>query len=233
MSDEEAAPEEEPHFLSDPDVGSAFDLMMSEFLAESDRGAVLIAADIVSEHLGLVLTALKPDEFTPKRMKTMLSYPGLVASFSARADVCLIAGFIDANAYRAIMVLKRIRNAAAHSQANFRLADLKDDLRALSDLGPGTAVAVNRFARDLLLRNVIENLRERGVELEAEIGSNPFSSPAEILEELSKRPDAMDQLESKAPRMELAFGVWLLLGLIAHRRKDLEAKRAAKVKPEK
>lgn len=216
----------EPHFLSAPGVAEAFDLMLTEFMQESDRGAVLIAADIVSAHLADVLTALAPDEFTPKRLKTMLAYPGLLASTAARADVCLMAGFIDANAYRAISVLRRIRNAAAHSQANFKLADLKDDLHALSNLGPGAAVAAGQFARDLLLRNVIEVLREKGVELEAEGGHNPFSSPAEILDQIHKRPDAMDRLEEKAPRMELAFGVWFLLGLISHRKRDLLTKKA-------
>jgi len=215
------------HFLADPEVSGAFERMLDEFSRETDRGAVLIAADIVSAHLEAVIRALAPGTFRPKQLKQMLSYPGLLSSFAARADVCHFAGFVDANAYGSITILRGIRNKAAHSQGTFKLADHRDRLRELCDLGPGTATAVNRFALDFMFQNLMASLRERGVELEAEIGRNPFSSPKEIIDEVEKHPDAIAQLEERLPRMELAFGVWLLLGLIAHRRKIMEAERKA------
>ncbi len=223
----EAAEPDEPHFLEDPDVSEAFQRMLTEFALETDRGAVLIAADIVSEHLAAVIRALAPPTFGPKQLKQMLSYPGLLASFAARADVCHMAGFVDANAYKSITTLRAIRNKAAHSQSRFSLADHRDRLRELCELGPGTAAAVNRFALDFIFRNFMESLRERGVELEEELGRNPFSSPTEIIDELEKRPEVIAKLDERLPRMELAFGVWLLLGLIAHQRKLLEDDRSA------
>lgn len=217
----------EPHFLADPDVGEAFERMLTEFARETDRGAVLIAADIVSAHLERVVRALAPATFGRKQLDGMLNYPGLLATFAARADACHMAGFIDATAYRSISILKTLRNKAAHSQSAFRLAEHHDRLRELCELGPGTALGVNRLALEFMVRNLMESLRERGVELEAELGRNPFSSPAEIIELLEKHPDAMAELEERLPRMELAFGVWLLLGLIAHKRKKLEAERSS------
>lgn len=72
---------------------------------------------------------------------------------------------------------------------------------------------------------MVGNLLERGVELEAEIGRNPFASPSEIIDELSARPEHMKLLENRLPRMELAFGIWILLGLITHQQKAMLAKR--------
>jgi hypothetical protein len=211
----------EPHFLEDSDVSEAFQRMLEEFSEETDRGAVLIAAEIVSDHLEKVIRALAPDTFSSKDLKRMLSYPGLLASFAARADVCHMSGFVDGNAYRSIGILRRIRNRAAHSQTTFKLSKFRDELRDLCELGPGTAVAVNRLALEFMMRNVFEHLRSRGMELEEELGRNLFASPAEIIEALEKHPDALTKLEDRLPRMELAFGVWLLLGLIAHKRKAL------------
>jgi hypothetical protein len=38
-----------------------------------------------------------------------------------------------------------------------------------------------------------------------------------VLDELQERPDAMEKLEGRLPRMELALAVWILLGLIKHK----------------
>lgn len=230
--DLEEAPErqvnEEPHFLADSEVAEAFDRILEEFSRESDRGAVLIAADIVSGHLERVITALAPETLRKKRLKDLLNYPGPLASFAARADMAFMAGFIGETAHRSVDVLRRLRNKAAHSQGTFGLANHRDMLRAICDLGPGTVVGVNRFALDLIFRAVVKSLLERGVELEAEIGSNPFTSPSEIIEYISEQPEAMKALEGRLPRMELAFGVWLLLGLISHQRKKLIRERCTR-----
>lgn len=82
------------------------------------------------------------------------------------------------------------------------------------------------MAGEFLMRSVVQNLLDVGVRLEAEIGSNPFSSPAEALDELARQPEVMKKLEGRLPRMELAFGVWLLLGLIRHKERAVLAARA-------
>lgn len=214
---------DEVHFLSVRDVADAFERMLDEFSRETDRGAVLIAADIVADTLGSVINQMRPAEFGEKRMKQLMGYPGLLATFSARSDVAFLAGFIDANAHASINKLRKLRNYAAHSQGRFSLADHRDVLRGISDLGPGTVAGVNRFATETLIRSVVGNLLAAGVEIEAEFGSNPFSTPAEALDELQKRPDAMEKIEGRLPRMELAFAVWILLGLMRHKQKAMLA----------
>lgn len=208
---------EEVHFLSAPGVADAFERMLEEFSRETDRGAVLIAADIVADTLGSIIDESRPAEFGKKRMKQLLGYPGLLATFSARSDVAFIAGFINSNAHASIDKLRKLRNHAAHSQGSFSLANHREILRGISDLGPGVSGAVNRFATEALVRSVVDNLLNAGVRIEEEIGSNPFSTPAEALDELQKRPDAMEKLEGRLPRMELALAVWILLGLIKHK----------------
>lgn len=64
------------------------------------------------------------------------------------------------------------------------------------------------------MRSVVQNLLDASVRM---IGSNPISSPADAPDELGGRPDAMEKLEGRLPRIERAFVVWLLLALIQHK----------------
>lgn len=224
----EGQADDERHFLVDPDVASAFDRMLEEFARETDRGSILIAADIVSAHLAKIIAALAPKTFRKKRINNLLNYPAPLATFAARADIAFMAGFIGDRAHRSIDLLRSLRNKVAHSQGAFSLADHRDTLRAICDLGPGTATGVKHFALDLILRSVVSNLLARGVEIEVEIGTNPFSSPSEIIDHLMERPEAVKALEDRLPRMELAFGIWILLGLISHQQKAISRDRNAR-----
>ncbi len=76
---------EEVHFLSVRGVAEPFEHMLQEFMRETDRGAILIAADIVAATLGAVITSLAPPQFGAKRLKELLRYPGTIATFSSRA----------------------------------------------------------------------------------------------------------------------------------------------------
>lgn len=219
--------EGDAHFLDDPEVRSALERMINEFAEETDRGAVLIAADIVSEHLRMVIESLAPAELGVKRTKEMLKYPGMLNTFAARADLAFMAGYISANAHKSIDLLRGIRNKAAHSQQAFVLKTHRASLEKMCDLGPGVFAATSNFARAALLDTMVQSLLKRGVELKEEIGSNPFATVGEIVDEISRHPDALAALEDRLPKTELAFGVWLLLGLIAHRKKSLLAARSA------
>lgn len=65
-----------------------------------------------------------------------------------------------------------------------------------------------------MLRSFVGSLLERGVDLEVEIGSNPLTSPPEIVDHLAGSPERVRLLEDMLPWMELAFGVWILLVLM-------------------
>lgn len=228
---EQSAPEsdanEQPHFLDDPDVREAFGAMLREFAVESDRGAVLIAADIVAAHLAIVIRELAPPDFTQRRIRDLLSYPGMLSTLAARSDLARMAGFIQVSAHQSISALRSLRNHAAHSQSGFRLKEHVDILRKISDLGPGVAFGVNQFATESVLTSYFEALLERGRESEVEYGRNLFPDRATILEELRSRPDAMATLEERALRTELAFAIWLLLGAIADYRKRRKVRSSA------
>jgi len=232
-SNEQTEPEpattadEDPHFLDDPDVSQAFRTMLEEFNHESDRGAVLIAADIVAAHLSIVIRELAPPELTPKRLKEMLSYPGMVSSLASRADLAFMAGFIDHTIHQSISTLRTLRNNAAHSQGGFRLKKNLEVLRKISDLGPGIAVGVNRFATETVMTPYLDGLLERGREMEAQTGRNLFPDRATVADEVLKRPDTLASLEQRTLRTELAVAIWLLLGSIAHKRKAIKAQRLA------
>lgn len=218
----------EPHFLDDERVQGVMEKLLDEFASETDRGAVLIAGEMVSAHLRRIIAALAPAGFTKKRLGELLKYPGPLANFSARADIAFLAGFISEPSYKAITALRGLRNAAAHSADAFDLVSRREELRKVCDLGPAMADFVTAKAAELLLQSVVASLLERGVELEAEIGTNLFASTAQILDELEKRPKQLEKLDERRPRMELAMGVWLLLGLMAAQEKALLAKRDAR-----
>lgn len=216
---------EEEHFLADPPVSAAFRRMLKEFSNESDRGAVLVAADIVSNHLEALIRDFAPSVLKGKRVRELLSYPGPLSTFAARADVAILAGYIDETAHRSIDLLRRLRNEAAHSQEEFRLKGHRKQLQQLCELGPGVSAAVNRFASELILRNFVEALLAAGIDLESQLGRNPFSTPVEALKHLEGHPEAKKIFEEQVPKMELAFGVWLLLGLISHKHKTMMAQK--------
>jgi hypothetical protein len=231
MTDDSKDPSEEQNFLADPTVAGAFGEMLDEFAHESDRGAVLIAADIVSNHLGAIIEELAP-ELLQTKIKNLLNYPGVLSTFAARADIALLAGYIDRTAYRSIDLLRKLRNDAAHSQNAFRLTAHRKTLQDLYDLGPGTATAINRFASELILRSFVEAGLATGIDLEPKLGNNPFSTPKEVLDYLQGHAKAKQIFQDRVPKTELAFGVWILLGLISYRRKTLTQKSAGMMEQE-
>ncbi len=123
--------------------------------------------------------------------------------------------YIGNTAHRSIDLLRGLRNKAAHSQGTFRLKEHRAKLREMCDLGPGTAVAVNRFALNAIMLSVISNVMAAGVSLEVKIGRNPFTTPADVINHLADRPDLTASVEDRLPRMELAFAYALLLELIS------------------
>jgi hypothetical protein len=221
----ESADDSEPHFLADPGVAEAFRHMIDEFARETDRGAILIAGEIVANHLGQLITDLSPETYKEKRVKDPLNYRGSLSSFSARAKFAYTSGFINDTAHRSIDLLRNLRNKAAHSSKAFSLQQHRPTLRDMCDLGPGTASAVSRFALYTIMDSFISSLMTHGVDLEVQLGKNPFSTPAEIIDHLASRPDVIATLENRLPRMELALSTWLLLGLLTDHKKAL--KRAA------
>jgi hypothetical protein len=212
-------------WLSTPETDAAFTNAVTSFLAESDRGAVLIAAETVSNHLEESFRRLSPEFFVP-RLRTVLNYPGPLSSLSSRADAAALFGLLSENAYNAINLLRRIRNNAAHSQGDFLLsAEAQRMNEMLGQIGDNIPHALRNMGTEILLRTAFEKLKKSGVEMAATLGRNPFETDEQIAKVVGAHPTAKDLLEQRLPRMELGLAIWLLIGLMTFQRDKFVAAR--------
>jgi hypothetical protein len=212
-------------WLNTPEAKTAFNSAMTDLLSESDRGAALIAAETISNHLEESFRQISPEYFRRKASE-LVGYPGALSSLSARADVAALIGLIHENLYNAITMLRRIRNKAAHSNASFKLRDENDRLQELlRHLGPNLPFALPRFAGEILMGVVFSNLLDAGKELAEKFGTNPFSTLEEIADAVKQHPEAETLLEQRLPRMQLGLALWLMIGLMTLMRREFIAKQ--------
>jgi DNA-binding MltR family transcriptional regulator len=99
---------------------------------ESDRGAILIGASKVEEHLlNLVLIIL------PKSTKSytnyLIKYPGPISSFSGKIELLYAFRIIDEEFYTSLNQLRSIRNKAAHTSEEFSLKELNTELKKVNN----------------------------------------------------------------------------------------------------
>jgi hypothetical protein len=211
-------------WLSNPETDAAFNNALTRFLTESDRGAVLIAAETVSNHLEESFRHLSPEFFVP-RLRTILNYPGALSSLSSRADAAALIGLLSENGYNAIRLLRRIRNNAAHSHGDFTLtAEAQRMKEMLGHLGDNIPYALRNMGMGILLRIAFDSLKKSGVEMATKFGRNPFETDEQIAESVKDHPNAKNLLEQRLPRMELGLAIWLLIGLMTLQRDKFVAR---------
>lgn len=184
--------------------------MITDLLDESDRGAALIAADIISNHLVETFERLAPP-FLNKTVRRMVSYPGVASTLSAKANIAALNGWLDETSYKAVGHLRRIRNDAAHSNKNFSLKDQAGRITEMLRLGDSVPRGMDGIANEVLLINLFQRLQANGEELKNELGENPFGTTEQILDELERRPDWSLPLEERLTRMKLGLGACLIL----------------------
>lgn len=206
-------------WLDDPEVSGVLEKALTELLPESDRGAVLIAADIVTQHLDKAFVDCGP-KYMKSRIKRMQSYPGIANTLSAKAEIAALCGWINEKCLNAIDGLRKIRNKAAHSDSEFSLDTHTEQLNSMLDIGKGVPNAVHNMAVEILVLNYLHALRKSGEGLVDVLGRNPFSSFEKTVEELRKRPDWSAPLEAQLPRMKLGLGLCLIVWLITLKRKS-------------
>ncbi|WP_394693075.1 hypothetical protein [Hyphobacterium sp.] len=209
-------PENAFGWLDDPDVAAVFEKVCAELLPESDRGAVLIAADIATQQLDKAFVSRGP-KYMKSRIRRMQSYPGIASTLSAKAEIAGLCGWIDEKCLNAIDSLRKIRNEAAHSDGQFSLETQTEQLNNMLALGKGVSNAVHNMAVELLVLNFFHTLRKDGEKLVNVLGENPFGSFEKIVEELEKRPEWSTTLEARIPRIKLGLGLCLIVWLIAQK----------------
>lgn len=88
---------------------------VDEMEANPDRPAAIVMASLVETRLTLALDAVMEDH--PNIKKDIFRPSGPLGSFSAKTDIALLFGFISPDAYRDLVLLRRIRNEFAHKLA--------------------------------------------------------------------------------------------------------------------
>jgi hypothetical protein len=187
-----------------PDLGDTFYAILDTLVRESDRGAVLIGASLVDSFLRQLFEKIAPEGMSKKTLRSILEYPGALSSLSAKADIALSTRLIGTHLHRSIHLLRRIRNDVAHSPNSFLLAEHRDHLWKMYELGPGIPAWINQTAAHLLFTSFISNLKESGV------ADQLFESPKDVLIHLADFPDVLNTLQEKALRFELALAVSMI-----------------------
>jgi DNA-binding MltR family transcriptional regulator len=134
---------------------------------ESDRGAVLVAAAVISDTLGVLLQAqfLDQEGILKVAVKPLLrDGTGPLGTMWARARLAYALGLISPRTFTGIEAVRDLRNTFAHSSAQAVVTDeIVDDLLDLLDEHEQLiALSVAGVAGDLL-SDVPENARPGGV----------------------------------------------------------------------
>lgn len=195
-----------------------FKSVFSSLVSESDRGAVLVAAEIINNQLDKLFRETSQKSVTKTLLDRLLEYPGPLSTLSAKNDVAYSVGLIRENVHSSINILRHLRNNAAHSQSDFTLESHKDKLTELIKLGPNMVPSIISFASELLIRNAIENVLENRENLDDDLKELYPSTHEEAFDHIKDEPKIIDVLEERHPRMTLGVAVSLLSAIItAHK----------------
>ncbi|MGM0589243.1 MAG: hypothetical protein ACQETE_12550 [Bacteroidota bacterium] len=210
----------EKSIFEHPDVEEVFDDVFKSLVAESDRGAVLVGAEIVNAQLDTLFREISESDASNTLLNKLLDYPGPLSTFSAKSDVAYTVGLIGKNTHQSITILKRIRNKVAHSKGKFRLEKEKDRLTELIKLGPNMVSSITETASELLIRDLIERVLSKREEIDDSIKEDYPSNSQEVFNYIKDDAEVINILEEKHPRMTLGVAVALLCSMIVkHREK--------------
>ncbi len=201
-------------------------------IAESDRGAVLIATELVAEQLELLFRATAPADMSVKRVRAILECPGVLSGLAAKIDIGLMCGLFGARLGNALHALRRLRNDCAHSAQAFRLRDRWQDYRKAFALGDGLPEWINRTVLEVTMKGVVARLQE--IRMPNDLGGEPaFKTPDEVLKHLEDHPDLLADLGETMPRRELAVATAMMCGLVILHREHRVEHRGEQAGPNK
>ena len=202
-------------FLSNTNL---FQVLMDDLLSESQRGAVLIGMEYVSEHLKELVVEIMPHE-SNKKQKELLNFSGLLGTFGAKIELCYAFRIIDHTIYESLKAIQRLRNQAAHSNKNFDLADdrYKQEFDKFLNMGQGFRPMIKDIAPRTLGRIKVENvvyaLREQGLS-DDEI--KKYFDNYEVTQEME------ELFQTQRLHWELLFGVVMICANLFHIKNSLK-----------
>jgi hypothetical protein len=137
-----------------PEIGDdlrLFAAFVNEFHGETDRGAALIGAALVSNRLRRLLSDhLLTNEATEKLLAD--SSESILGTFNAQAQMCYALGLITEIEYKECGIIRRVRNEFAHQLhgltfTNTQIADWCGNLKAVTY---PTATPRERFVNSVI-----------------------------------------------------------------------------------
>jgi hypothetical protein len=207
----------------DAHVMRVFTEVRDVILGESDRGAVLVGADVVNRHLQLLIERLLPDDMRDKATTNRLfNYPGMLSSFAARTDFARAAEMIGPNVYESIQKLRKLRNEVAHSLESFRLTDYQQTLGEMAELSDSMAEFISVTAREVVMADVVARMKALTLPGPSGEGLSAFSGVSDIINRIAELPESDRLLLHKATKLEFALIIGYICGfLAAHREMPL------------
>jgi len=222
---------QEKDFFGHPEVKELLSGVFGNIEHESDRGAVLVAQEIISNELVKLFSAVAPGGMPTKKVKELLRYPGLLATFSAKTEIAYIAGFIGKNVYDAIHTIRSIRNDAAHASQSFSLEPYRQTLvDAYRNLGDFGETKMEDILRAMAIELYVYPLADSLAKKEVDFGEKKtlFKDRDEAMEHIQKDPETLKLLLDKLAKVELGLAVVMLCGLIIVSREGVLKKREKK-----
>jgi hypothetical protein len=114
-------------------LGETFAEKMHLIYDESDRGAVVVGACLVEEHLDAILWATFGYQGIPKKViEGMFDTSGPLGTFSAKAKMAYAFGLISKETYDDVVRIKDMRNDAAHAGTDFKLSAARRRAKVLA-----------------------------------------------------------------------------------------------------
>lgn len=213
--------EDKLHFLEHPEVSELLNTSFPELVSESDRGAVIVGADIVDSVLYKLFDELMSQDISNKKKKRLFDYTGPLGTFSSKNDMALAVGYINKKTHDCINVLRGIRNDAAHSNLRFDIKSQQERVREMYNLGDGVPMAVRNWAFEYLMKRFVTLLLEsKGVDEEP-----IFKNLEDCLDYLTENPDSTTSIDEKLPVHEFSLGLILLCAFIIHQKENLLSER--------
>ncbi|QHC46176.1 hypothetical protein EFZ62_14830 [Serratia marcescens] len=120
-----------------------------DLMDESDRGAVIVGADMISNELtDLLLFIFKRNGVSKKIINEIFSLNGPLANLSSKISICYSFGVIDRGLYDDLNKVRRFRNNLSHSSGvfDFTSNDVTELLMEI-DVFSKTAKSCNHIKR--------------------------------------------------------------------------------------
>lgn len=208
--------------LQHPEISALFADLLENLIGESDRGAVLIGAAHVDNHLRRLFEAVFPSDLSKTKRNALLNYPGPLSTYSAKVEVAYALRLLPRNVYDALHALRRIRNDVAHSPESFVLVGQEERVRQMYALDPDLPDGIRAFALEMMLDYKVHVIVEKARELQLDeeyADIEPFlNSKQDAVRFISEHPDLGDSFKQQLPQWELAVGIFFLCSMIVFHR---------------